>query len=269
MRAIISIFKEQIINLPKILKLAIYNMKSQYANHYLGVFWNILQPLLQVIVYYIVFGLGLRGSAGSVMGVPFIVHLISGLFPWLFISQGINSGATAIQQNIGLLSKMKFPSSIFISIALTNNMINLLITTLIVFIISLFNHYVPLWHYFWFVYFMIGSFAIIFGISLIMSTLTVIVRDTKNLLQNVIRMLFFMTPIFWVLEEQHGILVKLASLNPFAYLIGVYRTAFIHPQTAVYGTWSDHIYFWVTTLVLITIGAIVHTKFRKRILDYL
>ncbi|MDT0748273.1 ABC transporter permease [Staphylococcus chromogenes] len=269
MRAIISIFKKQIINLPKILKLAIYNMKSQYANHYLGVFWNILQPLLQVIVYYIVFGLGLRGSAGSVMGVPFIVHLISGLFPWLFISQGINSGATAIQQNIGLLSKMKFPSSIFISIALTNNMINLLITTLIVFIISLFNHYVPLWHYFWFVYFMIGSFAIIFGISLIMSTLTVIVRDTKNLLQNVIRMLFFMTPIFWVLEEQHGILVKLASLNPFAYLIGVYRTAFIHPQTAVYGTWSDHIYFWVTTLLLITIGAIVHTKFRKRILDYL
>lgn len=269
MRAIISIFKEQIINLPKILKLAIYNMKSQYANHYLGVFWNILQPLLQVIVYYIVFGLGLRGSAGSVMGVPFIVHLISGLFPWLFISQGINSGATAIQQNIGLLSKMKFPSSIFISIALTNNMINLLITTLIIFIISLFNHYVPLWHYFWFVYFMIGSFAIIFGISLIMSTLTVIVRDTKNLLQNVIRMLFFMTPIFWVLEEQHGILVKLASLNPFAYLIGVYRTAFIHPQTAVYGTWSDHIYFWVTTLLLITIGAIVHTKFRKRILDYL
>lgn len=269
MRAIISIFKEQIINLPKILKLAIYNMKSQYANHYLGVFWNILQPLLQVIVYYIVFGLGLRGSAGSVMGVPFIVHLISGLFPWLFISQGINSGASAIQQNIGLLSKMKFPSSIFISIALTNNMINLLITTLIVFIISLFNHYVPLWHYFWFVYFMIGSFAIIFGISLIMSTLTVIVRDTKNLLQNVIRMLFFMTPIFWVLEEQHGILVKLASLNPFAYLIGVYRTAFIHPQTAVYGTWSDHIYFWVTTLLLISIGAIVHTKFRKRILDYL
>ncbi|WP_369040932.1 ABC transporter permease [Staphylococcus chromogenes] len=269
MRAIISIFKEQIINLPKILKLAIYNMKSQYANHYLGVFWNILQPLLQVIVYYIVFGLGLRGSAGSVMGMPFIVHLISGLFPWLFISQGINSGAAAIQQNIGLLSKMKFPSSIFISIALTNNMINLLITTLIVFIISLFNHYVPLWHYFWFVYFMIGSFAIIFGISLIMSTLTVIVRDTKNLLQNVIRMLFFMTPIFWVLEEQHGILVKLASLNPFAYLIGVYRTAFIHPQTAVYGTWSDHIYFWVTTLLLITIGAIVHTKFRKRILDYL
>ncbi|PWZ63785.1 ABC transporter permease, partial [Staphylococcus pseudintermedius] len=71
MRAIIEIFKEQIVNLPKISKLAIYNMKSQYANHYLGIFWNILQPVLQVIIYYIVFGLGLRGSSGLVMGVPF------------------------------------------------------------------------------------------------------------------------------------------------------------------------------------------------------
>ncbi|ELH0996284.1 ABC transporter permease [Staphylococcus pseudintermedius] len=269
MRAIIEIFKEQIVNLPKISKLAIYNMKSQYANHYLGIFWNILQPVLQVIIYYIVFGLGLRGSSGLVMGVPFIVHLISGLFPWLFISQGINSGASAIQKNIGLLAKMKFPSSIFISIALTNNMINLLITTTIVFVISVINHYVPWWHYFWFVYFMIGAFSIIFGISLIMSTLTVIVRDTKNLLQNIIRMLFFITPIFWVLEEQHGILAKLASLNPFAYLIGVYRTALVHSQTAVYGTWSDHIYFWVTTLLLIIIGSVIHMKFRKRILDYI
>ncbi|REH78029.1 ABC transporter permease [Staphylococcus felis] len=269
MKSLLEILKEQITNLPKIIKLALYNMKSQYANHYLGVFWNILQPLLQVTVYYIVFGLGLRGSGGSVMGVPFIVHLITGLFPWLFISQGINTGAGAIQQNMGLLSKMRFPSSIFISITLTNNVINLLITTTIVFIISLINGYVPLWHYLWFIYFLISSFSIIFGISLIMSTLTVVIRDTKNLLQNIIRMLFFMTPIFWVIEEQHGILVKIASLNPFAYLVGIYRTAFIHGQVPVYGTWTDHLYFWITTLLLLFIGASIHIKFRKRLIDYI
>ena len=60
MKIVTEIFKEQFNNLPKIFKLAIYNMKSQYANHYLGVFWNILQPILQVAVYYLVFGLGLE-----------------------------------------------------------------------------------------------------------------------------------------------------------------------------------------------------------------
>lgn len=269
MKSLFEIFKEQIVNLSKIIKLALYNMKSQYANHYLGVFWNILQPLLQVAVYYLVFGLGLRGGGGPVMGVPFIVHLISGLFPWLFISQGINTGAGAIQQNMGLLSKMRFPSSIFISITLTNNVINLLVTTSIVFIISLINGYVPWWHYFWFIYFLIGSYVIIFGISLIMSTLTVVIRDTKNLLQNIIRMIFFMTPIFWVLEEQSGILVRLASLNPFAYLVGVYRTAFVHSQVAVYGEWTDHLYFWITTILLLLVGATIHMKFRKRLIDYI
>nr|WP_263313759.1 ABC transporter permease [Mammaliicoccus sp. Marseille-Q6498] len=270
MKDIIEIFNEQFKNLPKIFKLAIYNMKSQYANHYLGVFWNILQPMLQVAVYYLVFGLGLRGDANAqVVGVPFLVHLISGLFPWLFISQGINTGAAAIQANVGLLSKMRFPSSIFISIALTNNMINLMITTSIIFVISLVNGYVPWWHYFWFIYFLIASYAIIFGLSLIMSTLIIIIRDTKNLLQNVIRMLFFMTPIFWAMEEAHGILQKIASLNPFAYLVGVYRTAFVHGNVSVYGSWHDHLYFWLITILLLLIGSLVHSRFKRKLLDYL
>ncbi|PTE73819.1 ABC transporter permease, partial [Staphylococcus equorum] len=145
--------KEQFIHKHQILKLAIFNMKSEYANHYLGVFWNIIQPILQLAVYYLVFGLGLRGGGEKIInGVPFIIHLITGLFPWLFISQGINNGASAIMKNIGLLSKMKFPPSVFISITLTNNIFNILLTTVIIFTISLVNSFVPWWHYFYFIY---------------------------------------------------------------------------------------------------------------------
>lgn len=270
MKLLIDIFKQQIIYFPMIYKLSIYNMKSQYANHYLGVFWNLLQPVLQIIVYYIVFGLGLRGNSNAeVVGVPFLVHLISGLFPWLFISQGINRGSSAIQSNITLLSKIRFPSSIFISIALTNNVINLLITSFILLVISLINGYVSWWHYLWFIYFIIASYAIIFGISLIMSTLTIIIRDTKNLLQNAIRMCFFMTPIFWSIEGTQGLLKTIASLNPFAYLVGVYRTAFVHNNIHIYGDWNDHIYFWLLTLLLLVVGSVIHISFKRRLLDYL
>ena len=84
---IIEFFKEQWHHRRLIWKLSIYNIKSQYANHYLGAFWNILQPLLQVMIYYVVFGLGLRGDKADVEGLPFIVYLITGLFPWLFIQR--------------------------------------------------------------------------------------------------------------------------------------------------------------------------------------
>ena len=270
MNELLHILKEQFTHKNQILKLTIYNMKSEYANHYLGIFWNIIQPLLQLTVYYLVFGLGLRGGGEKLInGVPFIIHLITGLFPWLFISQGINNGASSIIKNISLLSKMKFPPSVFISITLTNNIFNLLLTSSIIFIISLVNSYVQWWHYFFFIYFLFSSIILIYCISLITSTMVIIIRDTKNLLQNIIRMLFFMTPIFWAIEEASGVLKHIVGLNPFSYLIGIYRLAFVNNSQNSYGTYSDHLYFWILTLLILTIGAVLHYRFKRKILDYI
>src|SRR5699024_12851802 len=125
MNNIFKILKEQWIHRRLIVGLSVYNLKSQYANHYLGIFWNILQPAMQVCRYYVVFGLGLRGDRGDVGDLPFIVHLITGLFPWLFISSNINAASAAIQGQLSLVTKMKFPSSTLISVAIVNNVINL------------------------------------------------------------------------------------------------------------------------------------------------
>lgn len=270
MRALITVFKEQATNWQTILQLAVYNMKSQYSNHYLGVFWNILQPMMQVGVYYLIFGLGLRGGGDRLVeGVPFIVHLISGLFPWLFISQSINQGANAIQSNLGLVTKMKFPSSVLLSISFTNTLFNLLFMTSILFIVSLLNGYVPIWKYFLFIYFVIAAFPAIFGISLLMSSLVIVIRDTKNLLQNILRLGFFMTPIFWDLQSVQPVLLKIASLNPFIYLVEIYRSVFVHHSPVLYGTVSDHIYYWAFTLFALVLGALVHQRFKNRLLDFL
>ncbi|TDM34382.1 ABC transporter permease [Macrococcoides canis] len=269
MNNMIKVLKEQLVNFNLIYKLSIYNMKSEYSNHYLGVFWNILQPLMQVGIYYLVFGLGLKGSHNDVVGVPFILHLVTGIFPWLFISQSINAGAMSIYSKLSLVTKMKFPSSALISISFTNSFLNLLITTSLVFVISVLKGYVPWWHYLWFIYFIISSYLLIFGINLIMSTVIIIIRDFRNILQNVIRMGFFLTPIFWAAETADPIMSKIMSFNPFAYLIGIYRTAFIHGNVSIYGDWKDHLYFWTLTLLLLFIGSQVHYKFKNKLVDYL
>lgn len=269
MKEIFALFKEQITHINLIYKLAIYNIKSTYSNHYLGVFWNFLQPLLQVILYYIVFGLGLRGVKADVGHVPFIIHLISGLFPWIFISQSITGGSSAIQSRLGLVTKMKFPSSILLSISFVNTLINLFITSSILFVLSIYNQLVPWWHYFWFLYFIVASYAFIFGFSLIMSTLVILVRDTKNILQNVMRMAFFLTPIFWVLESANPIMHKINAYNPFGFLVGIYRSAFTKNDVLIYGTWHDHLFFWSLSLLLIFVGSQVHFKFRNKLIDYL
>lgn len=268
MHKVLDLLKEQVSNLNLIWKLTIYNMHSQYANHYLGVFWNILQPAMQVILYYIVFGLGLRGIRGDVNDIPFIIHLISGLFPWMFLSSAVNSGAMSIYSKLGLVTKMKFPSSILISISITGGMINLFITTLILFLLSLFYNFVPFINYFGFIYFLIASFTLTFSISLLMSTLVVLIRDTRNILQNVMRMMFFLTPIFWSIESATPLLQKISLFNPFAYLVGVYRNTFVHGGNIFYGDIIQVFYFWSLTLLILLIGTYVHYRFRHDLVDY-
>ncbi|TDL93357.1 ABC transporter permease [Macrococcus brunensis] len=266
MKEVFRILKEQYDNFHMIRKLAVYNMKSEYSNHYLGAFWNILQPLIQVVIYYIVFGMGLRGNGG---GVEYLVHLITGLFPWLFISQSINAGSGAIQAQLGLVTKMKFPASVLISINFANTFINLMFTTAIIFLLSVFNHMVSWTHYFEFFYFVIAAFALIFAINLIMSTLTILIRDTRLILQNIIRMCFFLTPIFWEVKTVGPVLREITALNPFSYLIGIYRNAFINGQEGIYGTISDHLYFWSLTLLLLYVGSHIHNRFKNRLVDYI
>ncbi|WP_394877235.1 ABC transporter permease [Mammaliicoccus lentus] len=269
MKELKNIFNEQSHYFTHIFKLSFYSMKNEYANHYLGMFWNVIQPIFQLTIYFIVFGLGLRaGGDRLVDGAPFIIHLITGLFPWLFLSQSINSGAAAINKNIGILSKMKFPSSVFLSISLTNNIFNLFITTIIVFTISLINNYVPWWHYFYFIYFLFSAIILIYGISLITSTLVIIIKDTKNLLQNIVRMFFFITPIFWAIDESNNVLKNIAGLNPFSYLIEIYRLSFIHETISPILSWHNHLYFWSLTLLILLIGSIIHHSFKDKLLDY-
>lgn len=269
MKHVITLLKEQFQNMHLIWKLSIYNVKSEYSNHYLGLFWNFLQPLMQAAIYYLIFGLGLRGATAPDSEIPFIVYLISGLFPWLFISQAINVGSNAIYAQLGLVTKMRFPSSVLLSISFTNSLINLAFMTLIIMLISVFNGFVSPLYFLMLIYFVVASFALIFAINLIMSTMIILVRDFRNLLQNVIRMGFFMTPIFWQPGERGGLLQMISDLNPFAYLVQNFRNAMIYGDGLFYGSIEQHIYFWAITAVLLLIGSYLHIKFRYKLIDYL
>src|SRR5699024_11693454 len=92
---------------------------------------------------------------------------------------------------------MRFPSSVLLSISYTNSLINLFFMTVIIGLISLAGRYSSPVYFLGLLYFLVASFALIFAITLVMSTLIILVRDFRNVLQNLIRMGFFLTPVFW------------------------------------------------------------------------
>ena len=174
----------------------------------------------------------------------------------------------SIQSQMDLVTKMKFPASTLLTISFVNSLFSFLITTGILVIIAGIGGFSNPLHYFAIIYILLATYALVMGIALIMSSMIIIVRDMKNVLQNVIRIFFFLTPIFWSLSEANQILQTLSSLNPFAYLIMNYRYAFVYEEAPLYGTMSDHIYFWALTLLLIFIGAQIYYRFKDRLVDY-
>lgn len=267
MSAILTLAKEQILHLNLIIRLSIYETKAQYRMHYLGVIWQLLNPLVYISVYWFVFGLGIRG--GSPVGeTPFFIWLITALIPWLFISPTVNQASNSIYSKVAMVSKMNFPVSVLPTIKMLSNSFSFFILLAITVCITgiydsfsgVFLVQLP--------YYLLCMFILIYAITILTSSLATIMRDVQNIVQAIMRMMFFLLPIVWNVEELPDSIVTILKLNPFYYLIEGFR------HTLVGGKWffediTYTIYFWILTMLILLIGSTIHLKFRNKFVDYL
>ncbi|WP_374055175.1 ABC transporter permease [Rossellomorea sp. FM04394] len=267
MKFVFLIIKEQLTNIHLMLRLATYEIKGKYLMHYLGVLWQFLNPAIQIAVYWLIFGLGIRGG-GEVNGYPFFTFLIVGIIPWFFISPSINQGSNSVFKQIKLVSKMKFPISILPSVSILSNFFNFLVMLTLMVVILYFNGVTPSLYLLQLPYYLFCTIVFLYATTLLFSTFSTIVRDFQSLLQSTLRMLFYLSPILWDIHMMPDIFDPIIKLNPIYYLIDGYRNTFL------YNIWFFEdvnflMYFWIVTIFLLYIGSSLHMKFRKKFIDYL
>ncbi|MBR1852169.1 MAG: ABC transporter permease, partial [Lachnospiraceae bacterium] len=94
-------------------KLAKNDFKKRYAGSYLGAFWAMLQPVVTVGMYYVVFDVIMGGNASRTSAqVPFVLFLTAGLVPWFYFSEALNNGTNALREYNYLVKKVVFKISI-------------------------------------------------------------------------------------------------------------------------------------------------------------
>lgn len=235
--------------------------------NYLGILWSFLTPLLQILVFWLVFGMGIR-SGSPVGDTPFFVWLIIGLVPWFFISPAIMQGSNSIFANISLVSRMKFPVSILPSISIVKNGIIFTIMLNILAVILLIHGTDSGAYLLQLPYYLIALFAFLYSVTLLLSTLATVVRDVQMILQAAMRMLFFLTPIFWDPSNLSETFDTTLQINPLYYLINGFRDTFLG-YGWFYENMSYTIYFWVITLFIFHLGTGLHNKFKDKFVDYL
>lgn len=204
MNALFTILREQISSLPLIMRLAVYETKSKYQMNYLGVLWQFLNPLMQMLAYWFVFGMGIRGGQPIAIGdmeVPFIIWMLAGLIPWFFISPTILDGSNSVFKRINMVSKMNFPISALPSVVIMSNLFSYFVMMGVYLIVLISYGIYPDAHWLQYIYYLICMIAFMFSFSLFNSTISVLVRDYQFLLQSVTRLLFFLLPIFGIFQR--------------------------------------------------------------------
>ncbi|MFD1429517.1 ABC transporter permease [Lacticaseibacillus mingshuiensis] len=267
MKSVWIVLKEQFGNLGMIFRISRYDEHAEYQSHYLGLAWEILNPIIQVGVYYLVFGMGLRGNR-SVNGVPFIAWMLIGMSAWLFMNTSMNRSSKSITGKLYVISKMQFPVSTLPSVTIVSNL-TAYWAMLAVAVFSVLVSGVPITIY-WlqFFYYFICMIAFTFAMAIFSATMTVLVRDYQFILQSILRVMLYLSGAIWNLTGS-GLppkLVKFLQLNPIYYVINGYRSAFLS-DGLIWENKKATLLFWLITSIILVIGCHLHVKFRARFVD--
>lgn len=273
-KSIRTVLKEQYDNRTLIYRMAAFEVKGNYQIHYLGTFWQFLNPAIQISIYWFVFGLGIRGGA-PVEGVPFFLWLVIGIIPWFFISPSIIQGSNSVHQKIGMVSKMDFPVSLLPTIRIASNSFQFIIMLGILLTVAFLYGITPSLYMLQIIYYTICMYVFLFAFALVTSTISTIIRDFQLFLQSMMRMLFYLTPILWDTEllvsrmgDLGAFIENALKLNPLYYIIEGYRDSVLG-RAWFFEDPMYMLYFWLLTFSLLYLGAKLHLTFRKNFMDYM
>lgn len=273
MKSALLIIREQIQHFYLIRRLSLYELKNQNRNNYLGMAWEVINPAIQILIYWFVFGTLRERMPVNVgeMQVDFFPWLLAGFFLWIFSFQSIIQGSKSIYSRLRMLSKMDFPLSIIPNFVIFSKLYIHLIMLLITMILLQFMGYPASIYYIQLVYYIIATLCLLFAISLITSTLSTIVRDIHMFINSTLRMLLYLSGVLWpiTLLSDHPSIMKLMTYNPLYYLIEGYRAALFGTEWHFITNWQYSLYFWGLVIVLFILGSSIHVKFRRHFIDYL
>ena len=230
-------------------------IRGKYKGSFLGVLWSFLNPLLQVLVYAIVFPYIMRIQTPN-----YLQYLIVGIIPWTFFTTVLNQGMIAVRMNAGIIKKVYFPREILpISVALSG-LVNFFISCIIILLFCIFGGLGVSWHLVLLPVFAIVQFFLTLGIVMALSAINIYIKDIEYIVQFVINMMFYGTPILYSAELFPQKIRWVLYINPLTELIDAYRDIFMYYKLPELLPMA---YLFGVTIVLFFIGLAIFRKLEK------
>ena len=207
---------------------ALAELRAEAARFYLGFLWWIIEPVLYMAAFYVVFGLIFERG-----GPDFIPFLLCGLVVWKWFGSTVIISSNTIVANAGLMQQVYLPKYLFPAIVVVINTIKFLFvfTVLLVFLLAYGLRPTEAWLSLPLI--MMTQLLFIASIAGLVSATVPFVPDFRLFLDNAMMLLFFLSGIFFDIGAISHKLQTIIRLNPLAVIIESYRSVLIH------GQWPD------------------------------
>lgn len=259
------VIKEHVNNIYRIISIARYEIIAENRDSKLGILWNVLNPLIYILTYWFVFGIGIRNNK-PVNEIPYLHWMLAGLIVWFFMSKCIRKSANSIQSKVNILEKMKFPVSILPATIVVSEIVEHIIMIVLLYIFLIFQNFKPNINNLQIIYYLMCSMVFCISFGLVFSVLTILVKDIKKLIPAALRILMYITPILWTMENLPTWCQSIMKLNPIYYVVeGYRRSLFGVPSYSI--NLVDTIAFWGITIGLFIAGCVLMHRYRYKFVD--
>ncbi|HEY0323196.1 MAG TPA: ABC transporter permease [Pyrinomonadaceae bacterium] len=239
--------------------LAIQNLRRTYAGTLGGQLWTFLTPLFTILIFSVVFAFALKIPLGNA---PYIYGFSAAYIPWLLLSLSITGAAGSLIEHRYLVKRLSFPIEV---IPAHKMLVQLLSHTFLLTLVSavcLTAGYGRLPMLALVLYFYMCAAIFLIGVGLLVSSITVVVRDFQQMLPSIMQVWFWLTPIAWDSARLSPQSRALLALNPASYVVSGYRYALM-PKIFAAPTVFDTVMFWTTTLGMLMIGSLCFRRLRS------
>ncbi|MEO1083230.1 MAG: ABC transporter permease [Acidobacteriota bacterium] len=222
------------------------DLKARYRGSVLGFFWSLVTPVMLLAVYSFVFNVIFQPRDPSVTEAgPYALFLACGVIPWIWIQTSWMEGSNALLANAGLIRKAAFPAELLPVVAVLSNLVHLLLALPILALSFFVTEYFTPTQFSWTaplaLLVCLLQLPMISGLTLGTAALNAHFKDVKDILANLLTLLFFATPILYTLKTLDAIpaLKFLVARNPMTAFFRGYQETLFYGQIPSAALWLE------------------------------
>lgn len=235
------------------------DLKTRYKRSYLGILWSLLNPLLVIIVYTLAFDYIMKIKVRD-----FPMFFMCGYLPWSYLAASLSISLTSLSDSSSLIKAVYFPREILPISIIFSCLFHFLITFIFVFPILMIYGYYPQWTILYLPAVIILQTLFIFGLSLFLSSIHVFFRDIRYILDVILILWFWLTPIAYPISLIPDKFLFLYKLNPMALFVMAYRGALLNSGSLGPKYWIAIV---IAALAAICLGYLPYSRIRRRLAE--